>query len=63
MGDETVEQVAQRASECHIPESIQDQAGCSSGQPVLVADNPAKSSGVESIIFKDFFNPEHSVIL
>jgi len=42
------EQVAQRSCGCPIPGGIQGQAGCGSGQPGLMAGNPAHSRGVET---------------
>ena len=44
-GGNTLEQVAQG---CPIPGGIQDQAGCSSGQPDLVVGDPEHSRGVET---------------
>ena len=43
---DALEQVAQGGSGCPIPGGIQGQAGCGSGQPVLVVGNPAHSRGV-----------------
>jgi len=45
---DALEQVAQGGCECPAPGSIQDQAGCGSGQPGLVAGDPAHSRGVET---------------
>jgi len=45
-GDGALEQVAQGGCGCPIPGGIQGQAGCGSGQPVLVAGNLAHSRGV-----------------
>jgi len=42
-----VEQVAQRGCGCPIPGGIQGQAGCGSGQPGLVAGDPAHSRGLK----------------
>ena len=47
-GGDTLEQVAQGGCGCPIPEGIQGQAGCSSGQPGLVVGDPAHSRGVET---------------
>ena len=47
-GGDTLEQVAQGGCRCPIPGGIQAQAGCGSGQPVLVIDNPAHSAGIET---------------
>jgi len=44
----TLEQVAQGGCGCPIPEGIQGQAGCGSGQPGLVVGNPAHSRGVDT---------------
>ena len=38
-----------RSCECLIPGGIQGQAGCGSGKPGLVADNPTRSREVETI--------------
>jgi len=46
-GGDALEQVAQRYCRCPIPEGIQGQAGCGSGQPGLVAGNPAHR-GIET---------------
>ena len=48
LGGDTLEQVTQGYCGCPIPGGIQDQAGCASGQPGLVTDDPAHSRGVES---------------
>ena len=42
---DALEQVAQGGCRCPIPLCIQDQAGCGSGQPGLVAGDPAHSRG------------------
>ena len=42
-----MEQVAQGGDGCPIPEGIQGQAGCDSGQPGLVVGDPARSRGLE----------------
>ena len=47
-GGDTLEQVAQGGCGCPIPGGIQGQAGCGSGQPVLVTDDPARSTAIES---------------
>ena len=47
-GGDTLEQVAQGSCGCPIPGGTQDQAGCGSEQPGLVAGNPAHSRGVET---------------
>ena len=47
-GDEALEQVAQGGCGRPIPGGIQGQAGCGSGQPVLVTDDPARSTAIES---------------
>ena len=47
-GGDTLEQVAQGGFGCTVTEDIQGQAGCSSGQPGLVVDDPAYSRGVET---------------
>jgi len=41
-------QAAQRGGGVTIPGGIQGQAGCGSGQPGLVIDDPAHSRGVET---------------
>ena len=46
-GSEAMEQVAQGSCGCPIPGGIQGQAGCGSGQPGLVAGDPAHSRGLE----------------
>ena len=45
---DTLEQVAQGGCECPIPEDIQGQAGCGSGQPGLVVGDPAHGRGIET---------------
>ena len=45
---DALEQVAQGGCGCPIPAGIQGQAGCGSGQPDLVAGDPAHSRGVET---------------
>ena len=47
-GGDTLEQVAQGGFGCPISGGIQGQAGCGSGQPGLVAGNPAHCRGVET---------------
>ena len=47
-GGDTLEQVAQGGCGCPIPGGIQGQAGCGSGQPVLVVGDPARSRGGET---------------
>ena len=42
-GGDTLEQVAQGGCGCPIPEGIQGQAGCGSGQPGLMVGDPAHS--------------------
>jgi len=46
--DDALEQVAQGGCGCPIPGGIQGRAGCSSGQPDVVAGDPARSRGVET---------------
>ena len=46
-GGDALEQVAQGGCGCPIPEGIQGQAGCGSGQPGLVVGDPAHSRGLE----------------
>ena len=62
-GGVTLEQVAQGGCGCPIPGGIQGQAGCGSGQPGLVVDNPAHSRGLKLMIIVVLFNPGHSRIL
>ena len=45
-GGDALEQVAQGGCGCPIPGGIQGQAGCGSGQPGLVAGDPAHSREV-----------------
>ena len=47
-GDGTLEQVAQGGCGCPILGGMQGQAGCGSGQPGLVAGDPAHSRGAET---------------
>jgi len=47
-GGDTLEQVAQGGCGCPIPGGIQGQAGWGSGQPGVVAGNPAYSREVET---------------
>jgi len=44
----TLEQIAQEGCGCPIPGGIQGKAGCGSGQPGLVADDPAYGRGIET---------------
>jgi len=46
--DNKMEQVAQGGGRCPIPGGIQGQAGCGSGQPVLVVGDLAHSREVET---------------
>ena len=64
-GGDTLEQVAQGGCGCPIPGGIQGQAGCGSGQPGLVVDDPAHSRGVETplFMFEVLSSPGHSTIL
>ena len=62
-GGEALEQVAQRGRGCPIPEGMQGQAGCGSGQPGVVVGDPAHSRGLELTSTVVLFNPGHSVIL
>ena len=48
LGGDALEQVAQGGCGCLIPGGIQGQAGCGSGQPGLVAGDPAHRKGVET---------------
>ena len=47
-GGDILEEVAQGGCGCPIPEDIQGQAECGSGQSGLVVGNPAHSRGVET---------------
>ena len=48
MSGDALEQVAQGGFGRPIPGGIQGQAGCGSGRPVLVTDDPAGSAAIET---------------
>ena len=59
---DTLEQVAQRGSECPLPGSIQGQAGWSFEQPGLVGGISACSRGLELEDLTSPFQPKPFVI-